>query len=616
MRLFVPKALTTLQCRRPIVVVCVVVVVAFLFVARTVEGARPIAEEGRSNDEAVRYKTNDELRTAFDGIARRCRSKTGKVIPIGRSVNGFEIFALRVRNANTFENNNNNNNNNNNSGEENEENEYEAHAKEVDEENEENEQTMPSFGFIGNMHGDEPLGREIALRLAEWACGEDDDSFFGNNIDLATKVKNKATLYFIPTLNPDGFVKRRRENANGVDLNRDFPFIEFAKPEPKKVPHHVKMGAPHTQNMRVNDLYDDTLRQLQPETRSIIEFSKRVNLTGALNYHEGALVANYPWDGNLDGATKYSRAPDDNIFKHAASIYAQSHGKMKLSKEFVGGITNGAQWYPLWGGMQDWHYVKTQTLDITIEVNDRKWPLEDTNLGEIIRTHCRASIDTAHAVMFTSARGFVFDKSSNEALEKCEVRVENVAVDRRILIDGKTVRPPLPVFTNKRGYFVKPIYMSGEMSTFEIMVTCPEASQTHRQKFTDVDVSNGIDLVVRIATSNGSDGARRNGGFEFSSSSSSSSMSSTVDVKQMNALRTSSVSLLRGALSPRADVAQISPKSKRSKYILFGVTLTVVVILVRRQRRRRAKLNAVRRLETNGQTFLNSPVPKASSLIS
>ena len=612
MRLFVPKALTTLQCRRPIVVVCVVVVVAFLFVARTVEGARPIAEEGRSNDEAVRYKTNDELRTAFDGIARRCRSKTGKVIPIGRSVNGFEIFALRVRNANTFE----NNNNNNNSGEENQENEYEAHAKEVDEENEENEQTMPSFGFIGNMHGDEPLGREIALRLAEWACGEDDDSFFGNNIDLATKVKNKATLYFIPTLNPDGFVKRRRENANGVDLNRDFPFIEFAKPEPKKVPHHVKMGAPHTQNMRVNDLYDDTLRQLQPETRSIIEFSKRVNLTGALNYHEGALVANYPWDGNLDGATKYSRAPDDNIFKHAASIYAQSHGKMKLSKEFVGGITNGAQWYPLWGGMQDWHYVKTQTLDITIEVNDRKWPLEDTNLGEIIRTHCRASIDTAHAVMFTSARGFVFDKSSNEALEKCEVRVENVAVDRRILIDGKTVRPPLPVFTNKRGYFVKPIYMSGEMSTFEIMVTCPEASQTHRQKFTDVDVSNGIDLVVRIATSNGSDGARRNGGFEFSSSSSSSSMSSTVDVKQMNALRTSSVSLLRGALSPRADVAQISPKSKRSKYILFGVTLTVVVILVRRQRRRRAKLNAVRRLETNGQTFLNSPVPKASSLIS
>ena len=97
---------------------------------------------------------------------------------------------------------------------------------------------------------------------------------------------------------------------------------------------------------------------------------------------------------------------------------------MKLSKEFDGGITNGAQWYPLWGGMQDW-YHSNETLDITIEVNDRKWPLEDTNLGEIIRAHCRASIDTAHAVMFTSARGFVFDKSSNEALRsaKCSLKM-------------------------------------------------------------------------------------------------------------------------------------------------------------------------------------------------
>jgi hypothetical protein len=258
--------------------------------------------------------------------------------------------------------------------------------------------------------------------------------------------------------------------------------------------------------------------------------------------------------------------------------------------------------------MQDWHYVKTQTLDITIEVNDRKWPLEDERLGEIIRAHCRASIDTAHDVMFVSARGFVFDKSSNEALEKCEVRVENLDFDRQLRNDGQTNKPPLPVFTNKRGYFVKPVFIAGETSggttnTFEIMVTCPDASQTHRQKITDVDVSNGVDLVVRILTSNSK---------------------KTVDVKQMAALRASSSSSSSpssssfhgGARSQRGGATRISPKSKKSKYILFGVTLTIIVILVRRQRRRRAKLNAVRKLETNGQTFLNSPVPKASSLIS
>jgi hypothetical protein len=30
-----------------------------------------------------------------------------------------------------------------------------------------------------------------------------------------------------------------------------------------------------------------------------------VNLTGALNFHEGALVANYPWDGTDDSKTRW-----------------------------------------------------------------------------------------------------------------------------------------------------------------------------------------------------------------------------------------------------------------------------------------------------------------------
>jgi len=599
MRFFFP-ALTTFY-------FFLLIVLALVFFP-SIEAIRPMVVSKRPEEETttmVNYKTNEALRSAFDALAENCRfaskgKRVGAVIPIGRSVNGFEIFAMRVRNVLG--------NGRDENGEETKRGEEED-GEDGEYDDDENAQTTPSFGFIGNMHGDEPVGREIALRLAEWACGEDDEeSVFGNDVEIAKKVKTKATLYFIPTLNPDGFAKRRRENANNIDLNRDFPFIEFAKPEPKRVPHHVR-------NRRVNDLYDDTLRQLQPETRSIIEFSKRVNLTGALNYHEGALVANYPWDGNRDGSTRYSRAPDDKIFKHAALKYAHSHGEMKDSKEFVGGVTNGAQWYPLWGGMQDWHYVKTQTLDITIEVNDRKWPAEDNKLGEIIHAHCRASIDAAHDVMFVSARGFVFDKSSNEALEKCEVRVENLDFDRQLVNEGRRNAPPLPVFTNKRGYFVKPVFVggkkSGRMSTFEIMVTCPDASQTHRQKITDVDVSNGVDLVVRIATSNGK---KKKNEFEFLSPS--SSMTSTVDVKHMASLRASSSHLHGGMRSPRGGVTRISPKSKRSKYVLFGVTITFIVILIRRQRRRRAKLNAVRKLETNGQTFLNSPVPKASSLIS
>ena len=64
------------------------------------------------------------------------------------------------------------------------------------------------------------------------------------------------------------------------------------------------------------------------------------------------MVANYPWDGTQDRKTHYSESPDDAAFIHLAKVYAEAHGRMANSEEFPGGITNGARWYPLWGGMQ------------------------------------------------------------------------------------------------------------------------------------------------------------------------------------------------------------------------------------------------------------------------
>lgn len=67
---------------------------------------------------------------------------------------------------------------------------------------------------------------------------------------------------------------------------------------------------------------------------------------------QGAVVANYPWDGSEDRGTHYSACPDDAAYIHLASVYARAHASMAASAEFPGGITNGAAWYPLWGGMQ------------------------------------------------------------------------------------------------------------------------------------------------------------------------------------------------------------------------------------------------------------------------
>jgi len=86
-------------------------------------------------------------------------------------------------------------------------------------------------------------------------------------------------------------------------------------------------------------------------------------------------VANYPWDGNRERRSgAYTAAPDDRTFRLLATSYASQHVAMRSSREFPGGITNGAEWYILYGGMQDYMYLAGGDLEITVEVSYDKYP--------------------------------------------------------------------------------------------------------------------------------------------------------------------------------------------------------------------------------------------------
>jgi murein peptide amidase A len=58
---------------------------------------------------------------------------------------------------------------------------------------------------VGCIHGDEPQGIKIADALA-------------------TTRPTSSDLWIVPSLNPDGVAAHTRQNANGVDLNRNFPW--------------------------------------------------------------------------------------------------------------------------------------------------------------------------------------------------------------------------------------------------------------------------------------------------------------------------------------------------------------------------------------------------------
>ena len=76
------------------------------------------------------------------------------------------------------------------------------------------------------------------------------------------QLVQKTDIFIMPSLNPDGYKLARRENANGYDLNRNFPDSWFS------------------------------VSPTQPETKAMMHFSNLHNFVLSSTLHGGALVAN------------------------------------------------------------------------------------------------------------------------------------------------------------------------------------------------------------------------------------------------------------------------------------------------------------------------------------
>jgi protein MpaA len=101
---------------------------------------------------------------------------------------------------------------------------------------------------IGCIHGDEPEGRKIVdlLRTATPPPG--------------------VELLLVRNLNPDGFQRHTRQNAHGVDLNRNFPWRW------RPGPHGTYYPGPRAGS--------------EPETRALMRLVRRVRPQLAIYYHQ------------------------------------------------------------------------------------------------------------------------------------------------------------------------------------------------------------------------------------------------------------------------------------------------------------------------------------------
>ena len=81
---------------------------------------------------------------------------------------------------------------------------------------------------VGCIHGDECAGIRIAGRLRTGS------------------PRRFLDLWILPTLNPDGRAARTRQNARGVDLNRNFPYRWRSGPRGRYYPGRRAASEPET----------------------------------------------------------------------------------------------------------------------------------------------------------------------------------------------------------------------------------------------------------------------------------------------------------------------------------------------------------------------------------
>ena len=206
------------------------------------------------------------------------------------------------------------------------------------------DEAEPEFLYSSTMHGDEVTGMEMLMKLAA-------ELLAGNQAgrDTASFLVNNTQIYLIPDYNPDGTAAGERYNANWVDLNRDFP--EMANNDP------------------------NTTAGREIETANMMNWLKNRHIVLGANFHGGAEVINYPFDAGTSQV--YSTAPDDIHFRWLSRSYVDRNTSLNVYNSEYNpgyGITNGAAWYAIDGGMQDWCYNYHNQLHVTVEISNVKWP--------------------------------------------------------------------------------------------------------------------------------------------------------------------------------------------------------------------------------------------------
>uniref|UniRef100_A0A671KZU7 Carboxypeptidase Z-like n=1 Tax=Sinocyclocheilus anshuiensis TaxID=1608454 RepID=A0A671KZU7_9TELE len=267
------------------------------------------------------YHTNSQMYSILKKTASKC-SHISQTYSIGRSVEGKDLLAIEFSN---------------NPGQ--------------------HELLEPEIKLIGNMHGNEVLGRQLLIYLAQYLCSE---YLLGN--ERIQTIINTTRIHILPSMNPDGYEiaasegheyngwTSGRANAQNLDLNRNFPDLTSIFYNRRRFRHFRSDHIPIPESYWLNKV-----EEVAPETYAVMKWIRSFPFVISASLHGGELVISYPFDlsKHPQEDRMYSPTPDEQIFRQLARTYADAHATMsnndteRCGASFAnkGGITNGAQWY-------------------------------------------------------------------------------------------------------------------------------------------------------------------------------------------------------------------------------------------------------------------------------
>jgi len=279
------------------------------------------------------YHTYEETVAFLDDLHATYGDITSQKYSIGRSVEGRKIHVLKISDN--------------------------PHLNEDE----------PEVLITGLHHAREPMSLEVVLYYMEWLCEN-----YGTDPD-ATFIVDNREIWFLPIVNPDGYVynqtthpfgggmwrKNRRDNSgtecDGVDLNRNYPYM---------------WGGEGSSDDPCSETYRGTSAASEPETKAVMDFVESFEFVTNINFHSVVGAVFYPWSYTT------AHAPDQEIFRTLGAEMTK-HNNYSYGQ-------SGESLYVCSGVMGDWAYGEQETKNkiyaFCVEVGGSGfWPSENEIRG-------------------------------------------------------------------------------------------------------------------------------------------------------------------------------------------------------------------------------------------